>query len=131
MTTVRQHGVKGVYYGGEWLDIEDCVGKFIPEKCSGCDFQQSCPRSRSRNVAAKEVGAEPVYDVCIIGAGCIGAAIARELSKYQASILWLEAADDVSQGATKGNSGIVRKFRLNATPSRSMLTLLFVPRRRL
>lgn len=43
----------------------------------------------------------------IIGAGCIGAAIARLLSQYKLSILWLEAADDVSQGATKGNSGIV------------------------
>ena len=105
--TARQHGVKGVYYGGEWLDIEDCDGKFVPNKCSGCDFQEACPRSRSRNVAHKEIGTEPVYDICIIGAGCIGAAIARELSKYQASILWLEAADDVSQGATKGNSGIV------------------------
>jgi len=26
--TPRQHGVKGVYYGGEWLDIEDCQGVF-------------------------------------------------------------------------------------------------------
>ncbi len=43
----------------------------------------------------------------VIGAGCIGAAIARELSKTSNSVLWLEAADDVTQGATKGNSGIV------------------------
>lgn len=43
----------------------------------------------------------------IIGAGCIGAANARELSKYDLKTLWVEAADDVSQGATKGNSGIV------------------------
>jgi L-2-hydroxyglutarate oxidase LhgO len=43
----------------------------------------------------------------IIGAGCVGSAIARELSKTQSSVLLLEAADDVTQGATKGNSGIV------------------------
>lgn len=43
----------------------------------------------------------------MIGAGCIGAAVARELSKTTASVLLLEAADDVTQGATKGNSGIV------------------------
>ena len=43
----------------------------------------------------------------IIGAGCIGAAVARELAKTKASVLLLEAADDVTQGATKGNSGIV------------------------
>ena len=24
----RQHGVKGVYYAGEWLDFQDCDGKF-------------------------------------------------------------------------------------------------------
>lgn len=33
--------------------------------------------------------------------------MARELSKYTLAVLWVEAADDVSQGATKGNSGIV------------------------
>lgn len=38
---------------------------------------------------------------------CIGCAIARELSKTTASVLILEAADDVAQGATKGSSGIV------------------------
>jgi len=101
----HQHGVKGVYYGGEWLDIEDCGDKFlISEKsCSGCDYYSGpCPRSQSRNASSKSS-----YDVVLIGAGCIGAAIARELSKFQWSVLWLEAADDVSQGATKGNSGIV------------------------
>lgn len=111
----RQHGVKGVYYAGEWLDIEDCDGKFIvsEQTCSGCDYQEACPRSLSRNAAAtmKDATAKKqkdlIYDVLIVGAGCIGAAIARELSRYQVSVLWVEAADDVSQGATKGNSGIV------------------------
>jgi len=100
-----QHGVKGVFYAGEWLDIEDCAGKFIdlPEdSCSSCPAP--CPRSQSRNTATKPDG---TYDVLIIGAGCIGAAIARELSRYKLAILWLEAADDVSQGARKSNSRIV------------------------
>ena len=102
----RQHGVKGVYYGGDWLDLEECDGQFlgIESECSGCNKNGRCPRSKSANQASAN-GID--YDVCIVGAGCIGAAIARELSKYQLSILWLEAADDVSQGATKGNSGIV------------------------
>jgi len=47
------------------------------------------------------------YDIVLVGAGCIGSAIARELSRYKLSVLLVEAADDVSQGATKGNSGIV------------------------
>jgi glycerol-3-phosphate dehydrogenase len=106
----RQHGVKGAYVGGDWVDIEDCGSKFNIEggshetnKCGGdCS---ACPRSRSRNVAAKEE--DGTYDVIIVGAGCIGSSIARELSKYDMSVLMLEAADDVTQGATKGNSGIV------------------------
>ena len=108
-TPARQHGVKGVYYAGEWLDIEDCDGKFnIDEsKCSGCTHKHKCvppPRSRSAN-SASENGTD--YDVAVIGAGCIGSAIARELSKYKLRTILLESADDVSQGATKGNSGIV------------------------
>lgn len=107
----RQHGVKGVFCGGEWLPIEDCHKKFSGEgtKWSHTSSYNSpncatCPRSRSKHIAAKPDGS---YDVVIIGAGCIGSAIARELSRYQCSVLLLEAADDISQGATKGNSGIV------------------------
>lgn len=137
-----QHGVNGVYYGGEWVDIEDCakVGYTLPSnqqssgdkfksKCASCPNKETCPttsssttsstvnnknyvsdqskpRSKSALDASKD-GQGSNYDVCIVGAGCIGSAIARELSKYQVSVLLLEAADDVSQGATKGNSGIV------------------------
>jgi glycerol-3-phosphate dehydrogenase len=105
-TEPRQHGVKGVYMGGDWLPIEDCAKRLETingaENCSkNCE---ACPRSRSRNNAMKSDG---TYDVVVIGAGCIGGAIARELSKFHASVLVLEAADDVTQGATKGNSGIV------------------------
>ena len=47
------------------------------------------------------------YDVAIVGAGVIGCAIARELSKYQLEVLILEKDNDVSNGASKANSGIV------------------------
>lgn len=47
------------------------------------------------------------YDVVIVGAGCVGCSVARELSRFCLKVLVLEAADDVTQGATKGNSGIV------------------------
>jgi glycerol-3-phosphate dehydrogenase len=47
------------------------------------------------------------YDVVIIGAGVIGCAIARELSRYQVNIAVLEKENDVSCGASKANSGIV------------------------
>ncbi|BES64384.1 NAD(P)/FAD-dependent oxidoreductase [Gottschalkiaceae bacterium SANA] len=47
------------------------------------------------------------YDVIIIGAGVIGCSIARELSRYKGRILLLEKENDVSNGASKANSGIV------------------------
>jgi len=48
-----------------------------------------------------------IYDVAIIGAGVVGSAIARELSKYKLKIALLEKENDVSCGASKANSGIV------------------------
>lgn len=48
-----------------------------------------------------------MYDVIIIGAGVIGANIARELSKYNLDICILEKEEDVSCGSSKANSGIV------------------------
>lgn len=48
-----------------------------------------------------------IFDICIIGAGVVGANIARELSKYKLKIIMLEKMKDVSLGATKANSGIV------------------------
>lgn len=46
-------------------------------------------------------------DVIIIGGGVIGCGIARELARYQASVLLLERGNDVSVGTSKANSGIV------------------------
>ena len=37
-----------------------------------------------------------MYDIIIIGAGVIGTAIARELSKYKGNFLVLEKNNDVS-----------------------------------
>ena len=47
------------------------------------------------------------YDVIIIGAGVTGAAIARQLSRYEISVLVLEKDEDVCCGTSKANSGIV------------------------
>lgn len=46
-------------------------------------------------------------DVLIIGAGVVGAALARELSRYQLRVLLVEKEVDVSFGTSKANSGIV------------------------
>ena len=46
-------------------------------------------------------------DVVIIGAGVIGGAVARELSKYKLDICIVEKCADVAMGATRANSAIV------------------------
>lgn len=46
-------------------------------------------------------------DVLIIGAGIVGTAIARRLSRYKLSVAVVEKEADVSMGATKANSAIV------------------------
>lgn len=48
-----------------------------------------------------------LFDILIIGAGVIGASIARNLSKYNIKIAVVEKEADVSLGASKANSGIV------------------------
>lgn len=47
------------------------------------------------------------FDILIIGAGVTGCAVARELSRYNASVTVLEQGSDVAEGATKANSGII------------------------
>ena len=69
-------------------------------------------------------------DVVIIGAGVIGCAVARELSKYDLDVCVLEASEDVCTGTSKANSGIVHagfdaptgsnKARFNVLGSRMM-----------
>ena len=46
-------------------------------------------------------------DIIVIGAGVVGCSIARELSKYNLDVLMVEKNSDVSEGISKGNSGIV------------------------
>ena len=47
------------------------------------------------------------YDVTIIGGGVTGAAVARELSRYQLKTCLVERAEDVCSGTSKANSAIV------------------------
>ena len=109
--TQRQHGVKGVYYAGKWVnldknqnkiensehDMEDFLcqskgtddGHGLRSASSSCRlYVEPCPRSHTRVSASSSAN----YDVVIVGAGCIGAAIARELSRYKLSVLWLEVS---------------------------------------
>lgn len=46
-------------------------------------------------------------DILIIGAGVTGTALARVLSRYEASVAVIDRAPDAAEGASKANSGIV------------------------
>ena len=48
-----------------------------------------------------------MYDVAIVGAGVVGSAIARELSKYKVNACVIERDEDVCNGTSKANSAIV------------------------
>lgn len=47
-----------------------------------------------------------VFDVAVVGAGVVGCAIARELSRYRLSCVLLEAGSDVGAGTSKANTAI-------------------------
>ncbi|NLW59385.1 MAG: NAD(P)/FAD-dependent oxidoreductase [Firmicutes bacterium] len=49
----------------------------------------------------------PEVDVLVVGAGVVGAALIRELSRYELKLLLVEKEVDVSFGTSKANSGIV------------------------
>ncbi len=46
-------------------------------------------------------------DITVIGAGVVGCAIARELSKYDLDVVVIEKNSDVAEGISKANSGII------------------------
>jgi len=56
------------------------------------------------------VRAGAAYDVVVIGGGVLGTAIAARLAQTTASVCLLEEADDVAEGASKGNAGITTTF---------------------
>ena len=56
-----------------------------------------------------------MYDVAIIGAGVIGSAVARELSKYNVKACVIEREEDVCCGTSKANSAIIHAG-FDATP---------------
>lgn len=74
-----------------------------------------------------------MYDVVIIGAGVIGCAVARELSRYQLKTVVLEKGEDVCSGTSKANSAIVHagfdaepgtwKAKMNVIGSKKMEAL--------
>ena len=59
-----------------------------------------------------------MYDVLIIGAGVVGSAVARELSRYDLKIAVLEKHPDVCCGTSARNSGVLHAGFNNVTGSK-------------
>lgn len=47
------------------------------------------------------------FDIAIIGAGVVGCAIARELSRFKLRTVLIEARSDLGDGVSKGNSAVL------------------------
>ena len=54
-------------------------------------------------------------DVVVIGAGAVGSAIARELSKYEVKVIVVDKNEDIGGDASKSNSAIIHTG-YDATP---------------
>ncbi len=71
-----------------------------------------------------------IYDIAIIGAGAVGSAIARELSRYQLKVALIETKSDVGMGTSKASTAIwhtgfdAKPGTLEATLMRRSYTLM-------
>ena len=72
--------------------VADRVGSFFAWRGG-----RSCSREKTKKV----------FDVAVIGAGIVGTLIARELSRYRLEVALLDRSNDVANGSTKANSGII------------------------
>lgn len=68
------------------------------------------------------------WDVVVIGAGVLGTAIAARLAQTTASVLVLEAAGDVAEGASKGNAGVAPSYYAEPGTLEAALTSASYPR---
>lgn len=97
-------------------DIED-LRRGGARRCGSGGCRRLCASPCASQAAGgyePEAGEDPLtleselgVDVLIVGAGVIGCAIARELSKLTVSVMVVDKAHDVAEGASKANSGIV------------------------
>lgn len=65
------------------------------------------PLQRKDSAPYRELGVIDKADVVIIGGGVTGCAIARQLTQYKLDILLLEKEEDICEGSSKANNGMV------------------------
>lgn len=91
-TTRKLHGDGGVFRAGKWVAIQD-----LEDLVASPQSPRSLPRIRSTGINQQaqarknNIGADADdFDVCVIGAGCVGSAVARELAKTLCRVVLLE-----------------------------------------
>jgi glycerol-3-phosphate dehydrogenase len=77
------------------------------KRCAGDRETIRPSQERGRGPGAEEAGVREGYDVLILGAGVVGSAIARQLSRYRLRIALIEKEAEVGFGTSKTNSGII------------------------
>ena len=66
----------------------------------------SAPPTATTSTARLPATALDAAEVAVVGAGAVGAAIARDLAAHGVDTVWLDAAHDVGAGTTKANTAI-------------------------
>ena len=46
-------------------------------------------------------------DIVVVGAGVVGSAIARQLSRYDIDVMLIEKGEDIGGVASRGNQGMI------------------------
>lgn len=86
------------------------LGVLNDVKLKGYSEKVRTPSLRDFRLDGKDV------DVMIIGAGAVGSAIARELSRYAISVLMVDKESDIGMGQSSRNNGDIR-VNLDVNPN--------------
>jgi len=89
----------------DFIDIGSSMGKIKGVRGVVNNISYPGKKERKRKEGKKEKLGKA--DVVIVGGGVIGCFIARELSRYELSIVLVEKGEDVATGTTKANNAMV------------------------
>ncbi len=82
--------------------IKNVVNDLIPKDVEIIKMDKSNLINQGKNI-----GIIDEVDILIVGGGIIGCGIARELSKFNLNICLVEKEEDISEGTTKANNGMI------------------------
>lgn len=102
-----------------WTQVKDTQERFLRVMKESILKEVKAAKSEGRRKPEMD---RTKYDIIIIGAGAVGCAIARELSRYELSVAVLEKNSDVA-GETTGRNSAVVHAGFNNRPGSLMASL--------